>query len=189
MRTDVLLLGGGGHAQVVADSAIAAGLQIVGFLDDAPDRLLKGFDTERLGSVTTPPSNLLDSPVHAATGDPTLREAWLKPFRNFVSIIHPTATLSPRAEIGRAVFIGPQAIVNATADVRLGAIINSGAIIEHDACIEAFAHVAPGAVVCGGATVGRNALVGAGAVVLPGVEIAAGATVPAGSVARANTLL
>jgi sugar O-acyltransferase (sialic acid O-acetyltransferase NeuD family) len=183
VKHEVLLLGGGGHAQVVADAAIASGLTIVGFLDDDPERFLRGYDFERRGPIQDPPSDCLACAVHAATGDASLREAWLRPFTNIMSIVHPTAVLSPRATVGRGVFIAPRAILNASAVVQHGAIINSGAIIEHDVTVEAYAHVAPGAIVCGGALIGRGALVGAGAVVLPGVTVPHGATVPAGSVA------
>ena len=49
LATPLLLLGGGGHAAVVADAALAAGWAVEGFFDDSPKAQLPGL--ARLGSI------------------------------------------------------------------------------------------------------------------------------------------
>jgi sugar O-acyltransferase (sialic acid O-acetyltransferase NeuD family) len=185
----VVLLGGGGHAAVVADAAQAAGWSIVGYLDDRSDT---GLQLMRLGTIDNAEALLANLPgdvaIHAAVGCASLRQSWLALAnqRSAATIIHPSAVVSPSATIEGGVFIGPLAVINARASIRCGAIINSGAIIEHDCTIGVFSHIAPRAALAGGASVGDSALVGCGAVVLPNVHIGDGATLGAGSVATSD---
>lgn len=185
----VVLLGGGGHAAVVADAAHAAGWSIVGYLDDRSDT---GLGLIHLGKIDDAQAVLatLDNEVavHAAVGRALLRKRWLALAnqRGAATIVHRSAVVSPSATIDQGVFIGPLAVINARAAICCGAIINSGAIIEHDCTVGAFSHIAPRAVLAGEASVGDSALVGCGAVVLPGVHIGDGATLGAGSVATSD---
>jgi acetyltransferase EpsM len=190
----IILLGGGGHAAVVADAVRALRWKLAGYLDDAePGASGAGpLGLSHLGAV----ADLKDvaqrlgpgAAVHAAVGDAALRARWLEAAveMSMPAIVHPSAVISPSAVLEQAVFVGPRAIINARATVGMGTIINSGAIIEHDCAIGAFCHIAPGAVLAGGATVGRGSLIGAGAVVLPRLAIAPAVTLGAGSVATEN---
>ena len=98
-----------------------------------------------------------------------------------LTLVHPTAYVSPTAEIGQGVYIGPKAVVHAFANVGNHAIINSGAIVEHECVIGENSHIAPGAVLGGNVRVGRDTLVGIGSRVLPGIQVGAGATVGGGA--------
>lgn len=184
----VLLMGGGGHAAVVADAVREMGLHLLGFLDDDAQASLPG--TSHLGPIAT--VNSLANHVaiiHAAAGSADLRRAWMHTAKQsaaecaFMPIVHPSAVVSPSAVIGSGAFIGPLVAVNARATIGQGVIINTGAIVEHDCTIGDFAHIAPRAVLAGGASVGESAMVGCGAVVLPGRRIGDGATLGAGAVA------
>lgn len=186
----LILLGGGGHAAVVAETAKAAGFVVLGFLDDAapvnPDSPIIGF--KYLGPIAALPRAMTDHRhafFHAAVGDNALRSRWIElpAPRGTPAIIHPSAIISPTAKIEEGAFIGPRAIINARAVVKRGAIVNSGAIVEHDCVLEPFCHCAPGSVLAGNVRVGRFALVGAGAVLIPGVSVGEGATLGAGAVA------
>ena len=191
MRQSLILLGGGGHAAVVAESARAAGFAMEGYLDDAdpgpdaPPSPVIGF--KRLGAIKDVRDVMAahrHSVFHAAIGDPKLRREWLElpAPRLTPPIVHPSAVISPSAKIADGAFIGPGVIVNARADIGRGAIVNSNAVIEHDCVLAAFCHVAPGTVLSGAVKVGEDTLIGAGSVAIPGVRIGAGCTVGAGSV-------
>lgn len=184
----IILLGGGGHAAVVADAARSSGLALLGYLDDQerPELALQRFgaiaDWQRVINASS------DGMFHAAVGSNQLRKQWLEavgPDR-LATIVHPSAVVSPDAAIAAGAFIGPLAIVNARASIGCSTIINSGAIIEHDCCVGPFSHIAPRAVLCGSSHVGCESLVGSGAVVLPGVRIGDNATLGAGAVATAD---
>jgi len=188
MRT-LILLGGGGHAAVVCECARAAGWTVAGFLDDAAP------DADAIGAVNLkhlgPINQLLTAPraehqpcIHAAVGDGALRRKWLDlaEGRPAPPIVHPSAVVSPSAELGDGVFIGPRAVVNARARLGRGVIINTGAIVEHDCTIGDFTHVAPGSVLAGTVAVGEATLIGAGASIIPGITIGSRAIIGAGAV-------
>ena len=188
---ELILMGTGGHGAVVADSAVSAGFVLVGVLDEIRPKVAEAppfGGVPWLGDPEEPQasfSELLDrgSRVHAAVGDSRLRRRWLEPRLDAAaSIIHPSAIVSPSAEIGVGCFIGPRAVVNARARVGVGAIVNSGAIVEHDVHVGSFAHLAPASVLLGETRVEDNVLVGGNAVVLPGRRIGANSTVGAGAV-------
>lgn len=190
----LILLGGGGHAAVVAESARTAGWSVAGYLDDddhSPEAA--AIDLARLGSIQDLAEALAMLPqtrdrpavAHAAVGDPALRRRWTAEIGHAAArpIIHVTAVISPSATLDDAVFVGPGAIINARAVINRGAIVNSGAIVEHDCVLGAFCHLAPGAALGGGAALGEETLVGINALVLPGVRIGARSTLGAGAVA------
>jgi sugar O-acyltransferase (sialic acid O-acetyltransferase NeuD family) len=181
----LILLGGGGHAAIVAESARAAGFSIDGFLDDdqATRDAMQPLGLEHLGGIAALETILelraREIAVHAAIGDPAFRRQWLERSadRRSATIIDPSARVSPTANIADGAFIGPHAIVNARATIGRGAIINSGAIVEHDCTVNAFCHIAPGAVLGGACSVGPDSLVGSGAVVRPLTHVGANVTI------------
>lgn len=181
--THIILVGAGGHALVVAAAAVAAGMKVEGFLDDATTTTLGRLTAiPRLGSIADLATTSL-SPV-LCVGDLAARRrllasgAWGKA----ATVIHPRAFVDPTARVGAGVFIGPGAIVQAHARVGDHAIINSGAIIEHECVLGVNVHVAPGAALAGNVSVGPHTLVGLGARILPGRRIGSEAVVGAGSV-------
>ena len=191
--TGISLLGGGGHALVVADSACLAGRQIAGFFDDADDsaistaRLSGGSAPTKLGDLESLTArSLVSKPWIVCLGDLHLRRALIDRLyaaeEDAARVIHPSAIVSPQALVAGGVFAGPGSIINASARVLDHAIINSGAIIEHDCLIAENAHIAPGAVLGGNVSIGNDTLVGLGARVLPGVKIGRGCVVGAGAV-------
>ncbi|MFA6045052.1 MAG: acetyltransferase [Phycisphaerales bacterium] len=178
----VTLIGGGGHALVVAE-AIGQGAVLVGFYDDDPAAKLGGAaQVPCLGSLAEIPA-ALEPWFMLGLGDLGLRRRVLGALgraRSF-AITHRTAFVSANAAIGTGVFVGPHAVVHTFAKVRDHAIINTGAIVEHECEIGENAHIAPGAVLGGNVMVGADTLVGIGARVIPGVRIGRGCVVGAGA--------
>jgi len=183
----IVLIGGGGHAAVVADALLALGSPpILGVVDDHRTPL-----TEQLGHAggVDAVGGLLRE--HSARwlltiGDLHTRRRVLDelgdPSRAASPIVHPSASVSNSATLGPGVFVGAGAVVQARARVHAHAILNTGAIIEHDCTIGENVHVAPGAVLGGNVTVGNDTLIGLGARVKPGVTIGSGVTVGVGAV-------
>jgi len=195
--TPLILLGGGGHAAVVADSLPLARWRALGYLADEPGEHAPGVASPD-GPAALP---WLGSPhdletvlerhghglamVHAAVGDATLRKEWLDRVEvsRWATIVAPSAVISPAARLGAGVFVGPQAVINARAVIGDGVIVNSGAIVEHDCRIGAFAHLAPGSALGGAVEIGARVLVGLNAVAVPGVRVGRDAVLGAGAVA------
>lgn len=175
----------------MAESAVAAGWNVVGYCANEPTRIAAcaALAVPWLGPVERPNADgqrflASGARVHAAVGDARVREQWCARFgpERLAIIVHPGVWVSPSASIGPGVYIGPFAVVNATASIGQSAIINTDAIIEHGARVGAFAHVAPRATLAGMAEVGERTLIGANAVLLPFVKVGSDSIVGAGAV-------
>ncbi len=188
-----LVWGAGGHGKVVAEAMRASGMDVAGFIDSDPSKLGTVVDSAQAGVKLTESDFLISaatrlpegiSGIALGVGDNTQRARCrsLIPLHVFVTVVHPSAVVSPHAtlEPGSVVLAG--AIVNSDARIGAGAVINTGAIVEHDCDVQEDAHVAPGAVLAGNVTLGRRVLVGAGSVIIPGVSVGDEAIVGAGSV-------
>ncbi len=199
----ILLLGGGGHALVVAEAAIARQAdRFVGFLDDsdAPslaEASLRGPANElvriaRLAPLAGFPDSaaslLAHHPIFLAIGDLAARARVLASIagnpavRIAPAIIHPSAQISPTARIEPGTFVAPRAIVHTLAHASAHAILNSGSIVEHECHIGINSHIAPGAVLGGRVRIGDHTLIGLGARVLPNRRVGSRCTIGAGAV-------
>jgi sugar O-acyltransferase (sialic acid O-acetyltransferase NeuD family) len=98
------------------------------------------------------------------------------------AVRHPSAIVSPSAQLGEGVQVMAGAIVQPGARIGDGAIVNTAAVVEHDCDVGAFVHVAPRALLCGDVRVGAGTHVGAGAVVRQAAVIGEGVVIAAGAV-------
>ena len=96
--------------------------------------------------------------------------------------IHPSAIISPRAQLGGGTVVMQGAIVQSCASIGRHCIVNTGAYVEHDVKLADFVHVAPRATITGNVEVGECAWIGAGAVIRQGIKIGANSTIGAGAV-------
>lgn len=183
-----MLLGGGGHALVVADAAVASRLGPAGFYDDDPHAPARR-DLEHLGTLADAVARAPSAWI-IAIGNIEVRKGVIETMRtneqHAASVIHPGAIVAPNVVIGRGVFIGPGAIVNARVEIGNHAIVNSGAVIEHECVVGINAHIAPGATIGGGVHVGANTLVGIGSTILPGLRIGSASVIGAGAAVIEN---
>lgn len=168
-----------------------AGVEIVGLVDSDP--ALKGrsvLGVRVLGGDDVLVEQKRAGVTHAflgvgAVGDNSRRlriwdEAKALGFQ-FLTVVHPSAIVSPSAQLGEGACVFPGAIVGAGASLGRNVIVNTGAIVEHDCRLGDHTHVASGAVLAGGVSVGDEAHVGAGASVKQGVRIGARAVVGVGA--------
>ena len=88
-----------------------------------------------------------------------------------VSIVHPTAVVSPSANIGEGTYVGATAVVSSNAVIGNGCIINIGASIGHDAILGDNCVINPGARISGNCSVGSRTLIGANVFVFQGKSI------------------
>lgn len=107
---------------------------------------------------------------------------------NWVNLVHPTAWLSPAAELGEDIFVGAHTSIGANTKIRDHVRINRNVSVGHDVEIGIGCEIAPCSAISSGATVEEWVFVGAGAVVLNGLRIGAGATVGAGSIVTRDVL-
>jgi sugar O-acyltransferase (sialic acid O-acetyltransferase NeuD family) len=179
----LVVIGAGGHAKVVTDTAQMSGWQVIGFADDNPNAKL--FDLPYLGR----PSQLeLPTDVHVviAIGSNQIRQkihAELLNRFNWATVIHPKAIISSRAVLNSGTVVFAGAVIQADTVVGHQCIVNSCASIDHDCQIADYCHVAPNTTLAGGVTLETGAFIGAGSVVTPNRRIGAWTTLGAGGVA------
>lgn len=181
------LLGASGHGKVVADAALASGWDHVEFFDDAwPQRTGNG-PWMVTGDGAALMARLREfQGVLVSIGDCAVRwekhQALLAAGAPMVTVVHPAATVSRYATLGRGTVVMAGAVVNIDAVVGEAAIINTGATVDHDCRLRDAAHICPGAHLSGNVHVGRCSWVGVGAAVKQGTRIGEYVVVGAGAV-------
>jgi sugar O-acyltransferase (sialic acid O-acetyltransferase NeuD family) len=100
----------------------------------------------------------------------------------FPPLVHPTAWVSPRAELSQGTFVGAQAAVASRARLGDFSSLNRMASLGHDSVLGAHSHLAPAATVSGLCTIGSRVRVGAGATVIDRLSVCDDAVVGAGAV-------
>ena len=194
----VIIVGSGGHAAVVADALLAAGRQVLCFTDSDASRhgarlcgllVLGGDDVlARYASADVEVANGIGGAGKPGTAGlrGRVQQALQSQGWRFASVQHPSAVVSPFAQIGAGAQLLATSVVQAGAVVAEGCIVNTAAVVEHDTQLGAFVHLACGAVLCGNVTVGAHSFIGAGAVVRQGVQLGALTVVGAGAVVLKN---
>lgn len=178
------LVGGGGHASVIADMARRARIAgIVLWVDTDPD--LKRFPAR---TVWRPLDSLDPSlPTMLAIGDIVTRQRLRLRFTNRAgAIVDPSAIIGHGVVIGDGTVVMPGSYVNPNARIGVDCILNTGCIVEHDCVVGDNTHLSPGVRLAGAAEVGSDAHVGTGAIVLPGVKVGDRAIIGAGAVVVRN---
>jgi UDP-perosamine 4-acetyltransferase len=186
---DVVILGAGGHGKVVLDILRAAEQhRISGFLDaDAAlaDTTVSGVKV--LGHV-----NLLlklrQQKIRGAVvaiGDNRVRQSYARLVfeagMELLNAIHPTASISRSAKVGKNVVIAAGAVICAEASLADSVIANTSCVIDHECEIGESSHICPGVVLGGRVRIGSGAMVGLGARVLPCLSVGDHAIVGAGA--------
>lgn len=184
----LLIAGCGGHGRVVADAALAAGkFTQVSFLDDRFPAMTSVSEWPVIGGLSDLPrlGKGFDSFI-PAFGDARLRlellQRALEAGIACESIVHPRASLSLRASLGRGTVVCAGSVVTIGATIGDGCIINTAATIDHDCDLSAGVHVCPGAHVAGSVSIGIRTWFGIGAVAKQGIRIGADVVVGAGAV-------
>lgn len=169
------LYGASGHGLVIKDIIEAQGGVVDGFVDD--NEKISVYDGLK---VLHSAEDL--SPIIVSIGVNKTRRKIVESLKGrFGVAIHPSALVSPSAEIGEGTVVMAGAIINAGVKIGRHCIINIGASIDHECVIHDFAHIAPHATLCGQVQIGEGSLVGVGASVIPCIHIGDWCTIGAGA--------
>jgi len=187
---NVLLLGAGGHGQVVADvirAQATAGedVRFLGYCDDRADTLRASLGNEILGTLADSGTIQCDALI-VAIGDNLVRsrifEHATQSGARMTVAKHPSAIVARDAHVNHGSMICAGVVINTHAVIGANSIINTAASVDHHCRVGNHVHVAPGVRLGGDVEIGEGALIGIGAVVLPGKTIGAWAIVGAGAV-------
>jgi len=182
------VIGSGGHAKVVIDTAHASGcFEILGVLDDCEGRLGQSVMGAPVLGPATPESVRrlgVENAVIAVGPNRARAEIALRldGHVGWITLVHPAATLSRYARVGDGSVVFAGAVVQADAVVGRHTILNTGCSVDHDSRVGDFAHLAPGARIAGDALIGVGVLLGIGCSVLPQKSVGAWSTVGGGGV-------
>ena len=187
----VLILGAGGHGQVVADillRMVHAGQDVnpVGYLDDDPALVGRSFlDLLVLGSCDTL-SQIDHEAVIVAIGDNAVRRRLFDRLEaqgtQFAVACHPSAVIAPDVRIGPGTMVCAGVIVNTGTTVGSNVILNTGCTVDHHNQVGDHVHLAPGVHLGGAVTISEGSFIGIGSSVIPGRTIGPWSLVGVGSV-------
>lgn len=183
MCKNVVIIGAGGHAKVIADIVKKSGDNLLGFLDDSKEAGSEVLDAFVLGGVDSF-LEYADAYLIIGIGNPKVRETISQKLTGcqLYTAIHPTAVIGEGVRIGEGTCVMANAVINPDAVVGKYCIINTAAIVEHDNRLADFVHVSPGAALAGTVTVGERTHIGIGANVKNNTAICADVVVGAGGV-------
>jgi sugar O-acyltransferase (sialic acid O-acetyltransferase NeuD family) len=185
--TEIVILGAGGHARVVAEALQKCGTPASGYVDEKPaanfrDVPYLGDDGALMAKGAT--GVMLANGIGAVDvpyGRRRLFEHYKDAGFSFVTVVHPAAELAAHVVLEEGAQVLAGTIIQS--DVRIGrnVIVNTGVIINHDCVIGDHVHLAAGAVLAGAVQVGEASLVGAGATLIQELRIGAEVVIAAGA--------
>lgn len=186
-----VIVGYSSHSYVVLDAAQKSGLQVVGYAER--EQLSQNpFALDYLGYEEDESFKGWGQGYEfiLGIGDNRVREKVAQLIagkkEKLRSVIHPSADVGSKVEIGEGTFVALGAMINPLVKIGQAVIINTGAVVEHECVISDFSHIAPGAVLAGNILIGERSFIGANAVVKEGVEIGNDVIVGAGTVVLDN---
>lgn len=191
MTRPLIVIGAGGHAKVLIEALLHAGMPLAGIVDADParhgttllDQPIHGGDDFVL--ALSPTEVLLVNGL-GSIADPSLRIRIFETFKGhaycFETVIHPSAIVANDTLFGEGVQVMAGTVIQPGCRLGDNSIINTGATLDHDCLIGKHVHIAPGVTLSGGVTVGEKAHIGTGATVIQGISIGPKAVVGAGAV-------
>jgi len=194
-KSPILIVGGGGHAKVIAELINRLGREILGYVDQSESSLSEigiqylGNDQQGLalntaGLAVTIGVGYLPGAVLRRNLFNTYSDAGFE----IATLVHPSAIIADGVSIADGAQIMAGAIVQTGTEIGKNVIVNTGAIIDHDGDIGADCHIAPGACLCGHVSLARNVFVGSRATIIQEIDVAADTTIGAGAVITHNIM-
>lgn len=101
----------------------------------------------------------------------------------FHTLIHPTAYVSPLAELGQGVFVGANSVIAPGVVLADHVFVNRGVTVGHDTRVASFSRIQPGSNIGSLCRIGGSVTIGIGATVRERLHIGEHAVIGAGAVA------
>ena len=193
MARPLIILGTGGSAYDVLDIVAALNAEspawkLAGFLDDARPAGSRYLDLPILGGLHQATRftdcsfiNVIGSETSYRRRAEIVQSTGLAPDR-FATLVHPMASVSPWARLGRGVYVSFGANIGGGVVTGDHVSFSPACVIGHDSVIADCALIAPGAVLSGFVRLGRSCYIGAGAMIRQRLQIQDGALVGMGAV-------
>lgn len=195
---DIVVIGAGGHAKVVADIIVSnKALKLIGFADKDKEPLSSFYGSEIIGNDSAIKEKGIKYSLANGIGflpsrkpENNSRKHVFNNFKkngfSFPYLIHPNAYISSTAKLSEGAQIMSGVKIQSESIIGINSIINTGASIDHDCVVGNHVHIAPGVVICGEVNIGDDCFIGAGAVLLPNVKVDSNTIIPAGEIVRSG---
>lgn len=178
----IIIVGSGGHAAELRDyinhnnnARVKDQIEVYGFIDDDEKTYHHyGFSEPFLGSIQ---NHKVNSEVYYLMGIANLdyRKKIIVDLEQqgakFIGLIHPTAIISPSANIHPTTVVSHNASVGAKASIGKFNMLNSRCTIGHDSIIGDYNFISPQVAISGNTTIGDENLIGTNACTIPGINI------------------
>jgi len=190
MHRKLIIIGVNGHGKVIADIAVSMQkYDEIAFLCNFEKKTeCMGFPI--VGKNADAVNFIKEADFVVAIGESEIRRRLMEELEEkgaqFATLVHASAIVGSRVQIGKGTVIMPGAIINAEAKIGKGCIINTEASVDHGCEVGDYAHVAVGAHLCGIVRVGEHTWIGAGATVINGVNVCSDCLIGAGAVVVKN---
>lgn len=186
MQREVVILGAGGHAKVIADIIEKNGDIVIGFLDDNIEIQGKVVYGNKIVLGTTNEEDIekyKEKHFIIAIGSNKVRKEISKKHHelNWYTAIHPNAVVANDVEIGEGTVVMAGAIINPGSKIGSHCIINTSSSIDHDNIIENYVHISPGSHLAGTVIVKEGTWICSGVTVINNVTIAENNIIGAGA--------
>ncbi|HEY3244492.1 MAG TPA: NeuD/PglB/VioB family sugar acetyltransferase [Phycisphaerae bacterium] len=187
--TPIVILGTGGNCLDILDMLRALNRPCAGFLDDDPDLWNQSIDGLHVLGPLSMAAELGDCSLVNGIGSPASfrdKEAIIRscglPAERFTTVVHPTASVSPTAVLGRGTVLMAHVTVGSHARLGDHVMVLSNSVVNHDAAIGDYSCLASGVSVSGRVVVGRSCYLGTNSSMIGDVSIGDGAMIGMGSV-------
>jgi sugar O-acyltransferase (sialic acid O-acetyltransferase NeuD family) len=184
LNKSLLILGAGGHAKVIIETARRCGYVPTAVFDD--DESLFGTEVSGVTVTNTIKSLAADTEAKAiiAIGSNRVRKLIAEKFKkmSWITLLHPNAYICSSTRVGEGSLVCAGVVIQPDAVIGNHVIINTGAKVDHDCNIENYCHICPGAILAGGVKIKEGTMVGTGSSIIPLKSVGSWSTIGAGSV-------
>jgi sugar O-acyltransferase (sialic acid O-acetyltransferase NeuD family) len=191
-RTPIVIIGTDPSARLALDVALALDVLVYGCISDEEDQvpLTEVNDIPVVAALGSRDSDALlkDENIRrfVASMDPEKRQTLVvdadEHAGEMITLVHPSAVVSPYARIGRGNLIQPFASIQSNASIGNFNVIGAHVSLGPDAEIGDYATIHDGVRIGRGATIENEAVIGAGAIIYAEVTVEEGAVVGPGAV-------
>ena len=172
-KSNVIVIGTGGHASVLLSSLKRSGTNVLGLTDPEKEIGTRVFGLEILGTdevIFNYAANEIElvngvGEVQFSSRRRELTARMKRAGYKFTTVIDPTAIVSDDVFVGEGVQIMAGVIVQPRVKIGPFSILNTGVIIDHDSEVGSECHVCPGTTLTGNVVVGDRTFIGSGSTV------------------------
>lgn len=184
MPKNVVIIGAGGHAKVIADIITKSNDNVIGFLDDNLDIQSKTIYLNKTVLGTTKDIDKYKEYYFIiGIGNNNIRENIANSYDlKWYTAIYPNAIIANEVSIEEGSVVMAGSIINTGTKIGKHCIINTKSSLDHDNIIENYVHISPGATLAGTVHIKEKTWICAGATIINNITIAKNNIIGAGSV-------